>query len=78
LSYDNKPCRPQRVSKDGAARLVLVPGRLKSKQAGVDCAAFDAWKAAFYRTYVDSGVIADAQKRGVTTLLLAPARGEGR
>jgi hypothetical protein len=33
-------------------------------------------KAAFYRTYVDSGVIADAQKRGVTTLLLAPARGE--
>ena len=33
-------------------------------------------KADFYRTYVDSGVIADAQKRGVTTLLLAPARGE--
>lgn len=30
----------------------------------------------FYRSYVDSGVIADAQKRGVTTLLLAPARGE--
>ena len=33
-------------------------------------------KADFYRTYVDSGVIADAQKRGVTALLLAPARGE--
>ncbi len=33
-------------------------------------------KVTFYRTYVDSGVIADAQKRGVTTLLLAPARGE--
>ena len=33
-------------------------------------------KADFYRTYVDSGVIADAKKRGVTTLLLAPARGE--
>ncbi len=33
-------------------------------------------KAEFYRTYVDSGIIADAQKRGVTTLLLAPARGE--
>jgi hypothetical protein len=30
----------------------------------------------FYRSYVDSGVIADAQKRGVTNLLLAPARGE--
>jgi Glycosyl hydrolase family 59 len=30
----------------------------------------------FYRSYVDTGVIADAQKRGVTTLLLAPARGE--
>lgn len=30
----------------------------------------------FCRTYVDSGVIAEAQKRGVTTLLLAPARGE--
>ena len=33
-------------------------------------------KADFYRTYVDGGVIADARKRGVTTLLLAPARGE--
>jgi len=33
-------------------------------------------RADFYRSYVDSGVIADAQKRGVTTLLLAPARGE--
>ncbi len=33
-------------------------------------------KKDFYRTYADSGVIADAQKRGVTTLLLAPARGE--
>jgi hypothetical protein len=33
-------------------------------------------KAAFYHTYVDSDVIAEAQKRGVTTLLLAPARGE--
>jgi len=30
----------------------------------------------FYRSYVDTGVIADAQKRGVTILLLAPARGE--
>ena len=33
-------------------------------------------KSRFYATYVDSGVIADAQQRGVTTLLLAPARGE--
>ena len=33
-------------------------------------------KADFYQTYVDGGLIADAQKRGVTTLLLAPARGE--
>ena len=33
-------------------------------------------KATFYRTYADTGVIADAQKRGVTTLLLAPARSE--
>jgi hypothetical protein len=33
-------------------------------------------KAEFYRNYVDSGVIADAQRRGVTVLLLAPARGE--
>jgi len=33
-------------------------------------------RADFYRVYVDSGVIADAQKRGVSTLLLAPARGE--
>ena len=33
-------------------------------------------KTDFYRNYVDSGVIADTQKRGVTTLLLAPARGE--
>ena len=35
-------------------------------------------KAEFYRRYVDSGVIAAAQKRGVTILLLAPARGERR
>jgi O-glycosyl hydrolase len=33
-------------------------------------------KERFYKTYVDNGIIADAQKRGVTTLLLAPARGE--
>jgi hypothetical protein len=32
-------------------------------------------KGEFYRTYVDSGIIADARERGVTTLLLAPARG---
>jgi hypothetical protein len=33
-------------------------------------------KATFYRQYVNSAVIADAQKRGVSILLLAPARGE--
>ena len=33
-------------------------------------------KGEFYRQYVDSGVIGEAHKRGVTTLLLAPARGE--
>jgi hypothetical protein len=35
-----------------------------------------AMKARFYASYVDNGIIADAQKHGVTTLLLAPARGE--
>ena len=33
-------------------------------------------KSEFYQSYVDSGIIATAQKRGVTTWLLAPARGE--
>ncbi|MFI5380157.1 MAG: hypothetical protein ACHRHE_12735 [Tepidisphaerales bacterium] len=44
---------------------------------GTDAARTAAqMKAEFYKTYVDSGIIADARKRGVTTLLLAPARGE--
>lgn len=30
-------------------------------------------KSQFYATYVDDGIIAEAQKRGVNTLLLAPA-----
>ena len=33
-------------------------------------------KSEFYQSYVDSGIIAAVQKRGVTGLLLAPARGE--
>lgn len=33
-------------------------------------------KSEFYQSYVDSGIIAAAQKQGVATLLLAPARGE--
>ena len=33
-------------------------------------------KSEFYRSYVDSGIIAAAKKQGVNTLLLAPARGE--
>jgi hypothetical protein len=33
-------------------------------------------KVEFYSRYVDSGAVADLQQRGVTTLLLAPARGE--
>ena len=33
-------------------------------------------KQEFYRTYVDTQIVAGARKQGVTTLLLAPARGE--
>ena len=33
-------------------------------------------KQALYQTYVDTQIIAEARKQGVTTLLLAPARGE--
>jgi hypothetical protein len=33
-------------------------------------------KSTFYSTYVDNGLISDLTSRGVTTLLLAPARGE--
>src|SRR5882757_5150479 len=33
-------------------------------------------KTAFYSSYVDTGIITDVTSRGVTTLLLAPARGE--
>ena len=35
-------------------------------------------KQELYRTYADTRIIADARRQGVTTLLLAPARGEGR
>jgi lysophospholipase L1-like esterase len=35
----------------------------------------DGMKHEFYLSYVDSGLIADAAKRGTTTLLLAPATG---
>lgn len=44
-------------------------------ESGVDRTCVDM-KADFYRQYVDTEVIANAQERGVTTLLLAPARGE--
>ena len=44
-------------------------------QSGPD-RTVEQMKAEFYRDYVESGTIADAQRQGVTTLLLAPARGE--